>query len=191
MRLATLFKAPAPSPSGPGSATFRRLASLDARELYREFLRGQRPDKDDLAGWEFRGLNHARATELLGIRKFVKGFYRSDDDLYGYNLKIRQTSVFEEWQGVPDDNTPIRHGFYRVRDVDPTGTDNAHLHALLLDYGQGDNPRFDVTRGLRDYLVQVDADVYLGVAMYAFGSKRLPLPGCFLLDRFRRGVVAA
>ena len=173
------------------SAELYRLSDLPSKELAREFLRGQRPDPEDIAGWEFRGLNHHRATRFLGIRKFIKGFYRSSGGLYGYNIKVAQTPLTEEWAALPDEDNPVRHGFYRVRRPDPTERDNAHLHALLLDYGQGENPRFDPTRGLRDYLVQLTDDVFLGAAYYALGNRRVLLPSYFILDRFRRGVTEA
>jgi hypothetical protein len=101
---------------------------------------------------------------------------------------VKQGPLTDEWQPVPSDDSPKRHGFYRVREVRADDIDNAHLHALLLDYGQGDNPRFDVTRGLRDYLVQIEDDVYLGKAFYALGRVRIELPTMFILDRFRRGM---
>ena len=39
---------------------------------------------------------------------------------------------------------------------DAASRDNHYLHALLLDYSQGNNGALDATNGLRDYLVQVD-----------------------------------
>lgn len=173
--------------TGPSRA-FLRLAVASASELERELVRGRTPAPDTLAGWEFRGLNHRRQSRWVGIRKFIKGFYRSAGGLYGYNVVVAQNADTAEWIAVPSEDSPKRHGFYRVREPDPSERDNAHLHALLLDYGQGENPRFDVTRGLRDYLVQVDDDVFLGEAYYAIGSHRLLLPSMFLLDRFRHGV---
>jgi len=179
-----------PKDAGP-SRELLRLQSASAADLQRELVRGKTPSESTLAGWEFRGLNHHKATRLFGIRKFIKGFYRSDGGLCGYNVVVAQNADTDEWLALPNEDSPKRHGFYRVRTPDPTERDNAHLHALLLDYGQGDNPRFDVTRGLRDYLVQVDDDVFLGEAYYAFGSRRLRLPSLFILDRFRRGVSEA
>src|SRR5690606_12681333 len=112
--------------SVPGSSTFHRLAEGSERELDREFLTGQPPTFESLAGWEFRGLNHAKATRLAGIRKFVKGFYRQGPDLYGYNVKIEQGPLHEEWRNAGG-GEPRRHGFYRVRPVVASERDNAHL----------------------------------------------------------------
>ena len=74
--------------------------------------------------------------------------------------------------------------------VDPTAPDNRYLHALLLDYGQGKNPRLDASAGLRDYLVQVDAgdpDLLLGKAYYALGPVRVPTASFFILERHQPG----
>ena len=74
--------------------------------------------------------------------------------------------------------------------VDPTARDNAYLHALLLDYGRGGDALYDPTRGLRDYLVQVDpADdtIYLGKAYYAVGPARV-FTNFFVLERHRTGL---
>ena len=71
-----------------------------------------------------------------------------------------------------------------------TARDNAYLHAVLLDYGRGGNKAWDPTRGLRDYLVQVDPkndDLYLGKAYYAVGPARVT-SNFFILERHRRGL---
>ena len=72
--------------------------------------------------------------------------------------------------------------------VDATATDNHYLHGLLLDYGKGDNPFYDPSAGLRDYLVQVDADnpdLFLGKAYFALGAARVPTFSFFILERDR------
>jgi hypothetical protein len=74
--------------------------------------------------------------------------------------------------------------------VDPTTRDNKYLHALLLDYGQGGGAVYDVTKGLRDYLVQVDPkdpDLFLGKAYYAVGPARV-FTNFFVLERHRTGL---
>ena len=42
----------------------------------------------------------------------------------------------------------------------------------LLDYGKGGNPRGDLAAGVRDYLVQLGPDLFLGKAYYALGPLR-------------------
>jgi hypothetical protein len=106
----------------------------------------------------------------------------------GYNCPVVQNALDGRWQTRPSDAEPRRFGFYTVAPVDPTRRDNHYLHALLLDYGQGGNPAWDISRGLRDYLVQVDADnpdLWLGKAYAAIGPARVPV-GYFVLERWRR-----
>jgi hypothetical protein len=143
-----------------------------------------------LVGWEFRGLNTPAWFRLLGIKKFIKGFYSDGGGTWGYNCPTVQGPVTDPWRARPDDAQPRRFGFFRVTPVDATATDNRYLHALLFDYGAGKNPRFDPSAGLRDYLVQVDADdpdVYLGKAYYALGPVRAPTFSYFILERHRPG----
>ena len=121
-------------------------------------LEGRTPDRAALAGWEFRGLNCPRAFRALGIRKFIKGFHWRGDALFGYNRSVQQNRLDQPWIAKTrrrgGEARPF--GFYEVRAVDATETDNSYLHALLLDYGRGGNPPLDPTAGLRDYLVQLD-----------------------------------
>ena len=183
---------PTSNESLPGVSSDRvfELEKMSPKELETVFLRGVTPDLDALAGWQFRGLNAPAWAKLAGIKKFIKGFFREGDDLYGYNCPVVQNRLREPWVAKPDDARPKRFGFYRVAPVDPTARDNAYLHAVLLDYGQGPKPTklWDPTRGLRDYLVQVDADnpdLFLGKAYYALGPVRVPT-SFFILERHRR-----
>ena len=165
------------------SVRYLALGRLSARELEETFLRGTMPDLDALVGWEFRGMNVGRLPTLARIRKFVKGFERRDGGrVYGYNRRVEQNRLDAPWHAGER-----RFGWYRVSPVDPTARDNAYLHAALLDYGRGENPLWDPSRGLRDYLVQVevgDRDLYLGKAFYAVGPGRVPL-SFFVLERLR------
>lgn len=185
-------KAPAPFPS-PRALQLERTPM---RELEHVFVRGVTPDLDQLVGWEFRGINHlplnsARIAELAGIKKFVKGFYRAEDGrVMGYNIPVGRNTLDGRWHLKPSDSEPKRWGFYEVAAVDPTARDNDYLHAVLLDYGKGGNPRLDVSQNLRDYLVQIDPknpDLYLGKAFYALGPLRIPA-GFFILERHRVGL---
>lgn len=182
--------APAPRPNRSGERV-RALDALSLAEKEQVFVRGVTPDLASLAGWEFRGLNTPSYMRFLGIRKFVKGFWRDDAGAtWGYNYPVEQTPVDAGWFGLPSVVNPRRFGFYTVAPVDPTAADNKYLHALLLDYGQGRNPRFDASAGLRDYLVQVDAgdpDVLLGKAYYALGPLRVPTASFFILERHQPG----
>lgn len=185
-------EAPAMRPSATASARYLEVGRMTRRELERTLLRGRTPALDALVGWEFRGMNTPAWAYAAGIKKFVKGFYRpsgNPGEVFGYNCPAVQDGLGQPWRTKPSDEAPKRFGFYRVAPVDPTSRDNAHLHAVLLDYSRGGNPRHDPSRGLRDYLVQVDADnpdLYLGKAYFALGPARVPV-SFFVLERFRRG----
>jgi len=183
-----------PLPALP-SAEAIALAHASRRELERAMQRGATPDIEMLLGWEFRGINTTPPgappiARLAGIQKFVKGMFRAADGrAMGYNCPVVQNVLDGRWHTRPSDESPKRFGFYELTPVDPTSRDNHYLHALLIDYGKGGNPAWDITGGLRDYLVQVDADnpdLFLGKAFAAIGPARLPL-GHFVLERFRRG----
>ncbi len=174
-----------------GSERYYELAQMSANELETVFLAGTMPDRKLLAGWEFRGMNHPAWAKLVGIKKFMKGFYWEDDSedraLFGYNCPVVQDEITMPWRSKPLGEQPKRFGFYRVAKVDPTARDNAYLHSVLLNYGEGGNKTLDPSSGLRDYLVQVDADnedLYLGKAYYAVGPLRVPV-NFFLLERER------
>jgi hypothetical protein len=198
---AAAARAPRPAPTAPppgepvtankASARARMLERMSTRELEIVFLRGVTPDPERLAGWEFRGTNTPAWMRLVGNKKFVKGMFKDEaGEVYGYNCPVVQNRLDEPWTTRPDDRAPRRFGYYKVVEVDPTARDNAYLHALLLDYGRGGGALYDPTRGLRDYLVQVDpADdtIYLGKAYYAVGPARV-FTNFFVLERHRTGL---
>lgn len=160
---------------------FARMKEMSAAELDGLMAAGRAPSEESLAGWEFRGWNHPPALALLGIRKFVKGFFRADG-LEGYNRPPRQDGFDAEWTGAGE---PF--GFYRVGA--PRAPDLLFPRSLLLDYGASPrNPSWKPERLLRDYLVQPDPnepDVLLGLATLALGPAR-PATNFFLLERMRK-----
>ena len=166
------------------SSNMLRVAALPARELERLLVRGETPDPDALAGWEFRGANNPAWARLAGIKKFMKGFYKDvDGRLWGYNMPVKQTRLSMPWE-LKHPEKPNRFGFYRVEAVDPESRDNAYLHALLLDYGRGGNG-LNPAGVLRDYLVRVERgsdDLLLGKAYVAVGPLRVPT-SFFVLER--------
>ena len=193
--LATAF-----TPTNRALSPFPSLQALALEQtpmagLERVFQRGTMPDLDALVGWEFRGINHMPLNALdlaylAGIKKFVKGFFRDGDRVMGYNIPVARNVLDGRWHLKPSDSEPKRFGFYEVHPVDATARDNEYLHAVLLDYSKGGNPRLDPSTGLRDYLVQVDAnnpDLYLGKAYYAIGPTRLAT-SFFILERHRTGL---
>jgi hypothetical protein len=186
--------APSPFPTRAALA----LEQTPMRGLDLVFERGTMPNLEDLVGWEFRGINRLPLNSIplgnwVGIKKFMKGFVRDSETgrVMGYNVPVVCNVLDGRWHLKPSDESPKRWGFYEAYPVDPTAKDNNYLHAVLLDYGKGGNPRFDVTAGLRDYLVQVDPsnpDLFLGKAYYAVGPGRLGPLNYFILERHRRGL---
>jgi hypothetical protein len=178
-----------------------QLEQTSMRDLEREFMRGGTPDLDDLVGWEFRGINHLPlnvlpVAQLAGIKKFVKGFYRApkmeaggpapaaenNGRVMGYNRPVGRNALDGRWNIAPK-----RFGFYEVHAVDATSRDNEYLHAVLLNYGRGGNKPLDPTSVLRDYLVQLGDDLYLGKAYAALGPLRVP-SNFFILERHAVGL---
>ena len=192
---------PAPAPASRPLSPFPTrealaLEQMSWRDLELTFQRGTMPDLDGLVGWEFRGINRMRfeplpIARLAGIKKFMKGFFRAEDGrVMGYNCPIVQNVLDGRWHALPSDSAPKRFGFYEVSPVDATARDNEYLHAVLLDYSKGGNAALDPTRGLRDYLVQVDPaspDLLLGKAYYALGPARIS-SNFFILERHQRGL---
>ncbi len=160
---------------------FARMKDMTEKELYGLLAAGRPPSAESLAGWEFRGWNHPPVLALLGIRKFVKGFFLADG-LEGYNRPPRQDGFDREWTGA---GTPF--GFYRLGP--PAAPDDVYPNSLVLNYGTSPrNPRWKPERLLRDYLVQPDPfepDVFLGLATWAIGSAR-PASNFFLLERLAK-----
>lgn len=199
MTVAAVRFAPPPPVIVPTPFPTRAALALEQtpmRELERVFVRGATPDLDALVGWEFRGINHLPLNALpiaqaVGIKKFVKGFFRAEDGrVMGYNIPVARNVLDGRWHCKPSDREPKRFGFYQVAPVDPTAYDNTYLHAVLLDYSNGGNARLDVTNGLRDYVVQVDPsnpDLFLGKAYYAIGPLRIAT-NFFILERHRTGL---
>ncbi len=174
---------------GEASAAMRELEQMNNRELEQAFLRGVTPEPASLVGWQFRGTNVPGWARVLGIKKFMKGFFERRDRVYGYNVAVTQDSLLDPWSALPTNNSPKPFGFYLVTSVSPTSRDNAYLHSVLLNYGLGGNSKLDPTSGLRDYVVQVspnNPDLYLGKAYYALGNMRVAT-NFFILERDRQG----
>jgi hypothetical protein len=168
------------------SPRYLELAALPKSSLEAVFQAGTRPDFAALAGFEFRGYNHARAATLLGIRKFIKVFYLSNSgQSFGCNTPVIQNGLHSAWVARPQPDEPRRYAFFRVERDDQDSADPMRRHALVLDYARGGNPAYQVARMLRDYLVRVEPgsdDLLLGKAFLAAGGQLLPL-GFFLIER--------
>lgn len=172
-------------------------------EILRDLSTGQRemmlragvaPRFSDLVGWEFGGGNAVPMFRLLGIRKFVKGFYEGppraprgpEPFVQGYNVDVVNNADDEPHILRPSPEAPKRYGFYRVHEVVDGARDDRYPNALLLDYGLGGNGLFGPP--LRDYLVQVypdDPDLLLGKAYLNLLGVRIPA-NFFVLKRLHQ-----
>ncbi|MBI5211345.1 MAG: hypothetical protein HY927_15330 [Elusimicrobia bacterium] len=169
--------------------TFEGLARAGNADLEALLRSSAAPAPDSLAGHEWRGYNTPFFTRLLGIQKFIKGFFMDGGSLEGYNIPVSQNGLASPWLHRPGAGAPKRFGFYLVRRVEPGAPDGRYPRALLLDYGA--SPRNMVLRPervLRDYLAQPDPanpDLLLGKAYLALGGPRIP-SNFFILERLRR-----
>lgn len=157
-------------------------------------IQGEAPHLESLAGWEWNGANCVRLYSLVGLRRFVKGFYEGpprvkggpEPFIQGYNISCPRLPDEAPPRLLPSDEAPRRFGFFRVHRVVKGSRDDRYPNALLLDYGLGGNGFFGPP--LRDYLVQVygdNPDLLVGKAYVALGPLRIPL-NYFVLERWRR-----
>lgn len=151
------------------------------------FMRGTAPSLRELEGWQYDGRNLSLISFFIRVRRFIKGFVTSGagarpDMIDGYNLWARQENgLVEPWEPTSLE----RHGFYKVYPVKRDERDNKYLHALILNYGLGENPWHHPSRFLRDYVVQVypdDPGLLIGNADVAVGPLRI-LGGYFVMRR--------
>lgn len=172
------------------------LARPDDLELIMRL--GTPPKLTDLVDWEFKGYNHGDITDLLGIRKFKKGFYRKDksqnieEGIDGYNVKVIQNNLGEPWIDVIKSGDSVKHGWYRAEPCNLRDFDNKYPNSVLLNYGKGGNFFLDPSGMLRDYLVKVypdNKDLMLGKAFFALGQLRF-FGGYFILERSNRSSLA-
>ena len=170
------------------SSEYLRLTGLSKAQLARTMVRGETPDVEALVGWEFLGTNTPLFAKLLGIRKFLKAFYRDGTGQpFGYNMPVEQGQLDAPWVAKPDPEHPKRFGFFTVRPLVAQSRDHRYLQALPLNYGEGHNGRAPALNAIRDYLVRVrpgSDDLLLGSAYLAIGPWRVPV-GHFVLERYR------
>jgi len=167
---------------------FRELALSSDAHLEKMMQASKGPALESLVGFEWRGYNTSWRLKVLGLQKFIKGFFREGERVEGYNLPVQQNGLDSPWLDQPIPESPKRFAFYLVTQVDRESVDNSYPEALLLDYGASrSNPAHGIERLLRDYVVQPDPanpDLLLGKAYLAVGRLRLP-SNFFVLERLR------
>lgn len=167
---------------------FEELALAPKRTLEEIFHSAAGPALPALVGYEWRGYNLALLTRLLGIQKFIKGFFTRAGQIEGYNIPAQQNGLTGPWLHRPGRANPKRYAFYIVTLAGTAPPDNLYPGAVFLDYGASPrNPPRAVERLIRDYLVQPDPanpDLLLGKAYFAFGSRRV-FSNFFVIERLR------
>ncbi|MDP3640634.1 MAG: hypothetical protein Q8R53_05565 [Nanoarchaeota archaeon] len=162
------------------------LVTLKRYALHDLFSRGaEKPSWENLLGYEFRGWNCAWWVP----KKFVKGFFLGKQNgeagvPLGYNIPVARDGFLsynpkKPWQLLPGDMHPKHERFFTVSEVDKKACDNKFPDALLLDYGAAER-----WTPLRDYLRQLDKDLFIGKAYFAARGLRLPV-SYFIMGRFR------
>ena len=168
---------------------FHSLTQASAARLEQLVRTSPAPPLLSLVGFEWRGFNTSWQPRLLGIQKFIKGFFLVGGQVEGYNIPVAQNGPDAPWLHLPTPENPRRYAFYRVTPVNRASLDNLYPETLLLDYGastrNANSPA--IAKRLRDYLVQPDPanpDLLLGKAYLALGPLRLP-SNFFILERLR------
>ena len=117
------------------SERFRQLARTSNAGLELVLRAGQSPQMEAIVGSEWCGYNTPWLTKVLGIQKFIKGFFQGPQTTEGYNTPAVQNGIDGLWLAQPSPETPRRFGFYTVTHVEPSARDNFYPQSLLLDYG--------------------------------------------------------
>lgn len=170
------------------SDRFRELAHFSNSQLEVILRAAKGPIPESLAGFEWRGCNTSWRLKMLGLQKFIKGFFREGVLVEGYNIPVQQNGFDAPWLDRPTPERPKRFAFYLVTQVSQESVDNLYPESILLDYGASrKNRAYAIERLLRDYIVQPDPDnpdLLLGKAYLAVGRLRLP-SNFFILERLR------
>jgi hypothetical protein len=182
----------APKEEKPMAYSYLSLAKASERDLEYVLRKGRIPSLGNLVGYEFKGYNLPFLTQVLGFRKFKKGFFPDrgqsveGGEISGYNVFVEQNGLDDAWIARPSDVEPKRHSFFHVYKVRHSEIDSLYPNAVLLNYGLGGNAPWNPARLLRDYLVQVDPDnpdLLLGKAYFAAGPLRA-FPSLFVLEKY-------
>lgn len=163
-----------------GKKEFVQLCLKNDAELADIFARGMTPEFTELVGYEFDGFNTMDLTQLIGIRRFRKGFLAADEtvgneEIGGYNVTVRPGPPTAEWDIVYKKGKPHRHSPYRVYRVPAGDKEDKYPQSLLINYDCPRNPVWN-PGFLRDYLVKVtpdNPDLFLGKAYVALGAMRV------------------
>jgi hypothetical protein len=185
-----------PARATSSAGRFEQLTALSDAELDRICRASKAPTLETMVGYEWRGYNTPRWTGVMGIQKFIKGFFPVNGAVEGYNLRVKQNGLQGPWLQLPTPDAPTAFGFFTVKKVLPQWRDNHYPDSLLLNYGESGRNRLyrfwdDLPmKALRDYIVQPDPsnpDLMIGKAFIALGPARM-YSNFFIIERLRPGV---
>lgn len=174
-------------------ARFAALARLDVAALKARMHEARGGDglaPDDggalhasrLSGYLWHGLALATPGPLMAlVGKFGKTFITdpASGAVRGWNVRMRQ-SRDARWDARLVRGHEIVYGRYEVTAAPVAGP---YPDALLIDYGRGANRAWDPLRLVRDFIVPIEPDLWLGHMWLAVGSKLVPTPSWFALAR--------
>ncbi len=171
--------------------TFEELTSYDNRRLEPLMASGAVPTASEIVAYEFRGWNIAALSDVIGARKFIKGFYAGDavpPMAWGYNRPVEQNGRDQPWLHKIKNNEPVRYYFFKVL-PGLNLADAIYPRTLAIDYRQWPGYSFfDVVKFTVDYLVYPDPanhDLLLGKSYAQLGTVVRPFLGFFILARLR------
>lgn len=171
------------------TSSFERLARASDRELQALFVASPAPPFDDLVGFQWRGYNTDPNLRFLGLRKFIKAFFRAEHGDEGCNVRVEQNDLAGSWLPRMRGGKVDAFAFYLVAPQDERRRFAPNPRALVIDYGASPrNPWYHVERTIRDYLVRPlpqEPDVLLGRAWVGVGRAGVTA-SFFVLDRLGR-----
>ena len=170
--------------------TLEQLSGFNNDALEKVLKAGTPPTIADLTGYEFRGWNQNSGTDIIGTRKFIKGFYgaKPDGTGWGYNMPVEQTGLNQPWKPKQEQGKDIRYAFFKVL-PGATMKDSVYRAMLVVDYRQWPDYFFlSPIKYTVDYLAFVEAgntDLILGKSYSQLLGLKLFL-GYFILERLRQ-----
>ena len=172
--------------------TLDDLLALDRAGLRRTLATGHDIDPCALDDTEYRGVSLGLPgfIERLTWKTFQKVFHRDPETgaLRGWNVRIEQRGL--DAPSVPRlrGGEPVMFGHYEVVEAPGNRSPIRCDHGLLIDYGRGQNGRFDPMSRLRDPIVAVNpgsVDLLLGWSYVDLGVSTVGTPSFFALVRER------
>lgn len=165
----------------------RDLLNATRKELTSRLLGGHPVDPTALDDTEYRGtsLGLPAFVERLTWKTFRKVFHRDTETgrLRGWNVRLVQHGIDGPSEPETKRGEPVTFGHYLVVDAPQVEAPRG----LLLDYGLGQNGRFDPVSLVRDPVVALEegsVEVLLGWTYLELTPRvRIGTPSFFVLER--------